>query len=137
VILRSLLLEKTIQNKITNKDIYTLDIHPLYRTLVFPNFLFKLYRTGGNSLQPPVGLIWKDFGLIGTQVPLGTALGTGSLGRHLVARHSVAWALGARHSVAASEDGMSLLFCDRFLSASCTASHPLVHQSNAIYEASK
>ena len=31
---------------------------PNLKSFFKPNFLFKLHRTGGNSLQPPFGLIW-------------------------------------------------------------------------------
>ena len=33
---------------------------PILKSFFKPNFLFKLHRTGGNSLRPPFGLIWID-----------------------------------------------------------------------------
>ena len=46
--------------------------NPILKSFLKPNFLFKIHRTGGNSLRPPFGLIWIDFGSLGTRWPLGT-----------------------------------------------------------------
>ena len=76
----------------------------------------ELYRTGGNSLWPPFGLIWKDFWSLGTQVPFGTRLP-----RHSVARHSV-----ARHSVAAS---MLLLYYSGSVQAHLSFCFQIFHKT--------
>ena len=67
---------------------------------MYTKFPFQAPPDAGNSLRPPFGLIWIDFGSLSTRWPLGTgspvhlvAQGTGLQGTRLPG-HSVSRALG-------------------------------------------